>query len=176
MKKARKKGILQGVKAQDLMVSDVQTLSADALIEEAIETFEEYHISGAPVVDSAGRLMGVLTASDIARREHVSEGRLQPASSEYYLMNPLDEERGEGFWDDEEYFSQADYSPEILGQARVRDWMNPNIVSVTPETEVKDICEIMVRETIHRVLVVEGGTVKGIISSFDLVRFLSSLA
>ena len=173
MKNAPKKGTLQGIKARDLMVSDVQVLAADALIEEAIETLEEYHISGAPVVDSSGRLLGVLTASDIARREHVSEGRLQSASSEYFLMNPLDEERGEGFWDNEEYFSQADYSPEILGQARVRDWMNPNIVAVGPDADVKEVCRIMVHETIHRVLVVEGGVVKGIISSFDLVRFLA---
>lgn len=173
MKNHATKGLLEGITAQDLMVTDVQTLEADASVEEAIEIFEEYHISGAPVVDSAGRLLGVLTASDIARREHVKEGRLQAGNQEYYLANPLDEERDEGFWDEEDYFSQSDYGGETLGTARVRDWMNPNIVGVTPETGLKEVCEIMVAETIHRVLVVEKGVVKGIVSSFDLVRFLA---
>ena len=173
MKNAPQDGVLAGITARDLMVTDVQTLAADASIEEAIEVFEEYHISGAPVVDSAGRLLGVLTASDIARREHVSDGKLQASGGEYYLTNPLDDARGEGIWDEDDYFSQADYSPETLGEEKVRDWMSPNIVSVVPETPLKEVCEVMVRETIHRVLVVESGTVKGIISSFDLVRYLA---
>jgi CBS domain-containing protein len=173
MKKAAKRGVLDGLTARDLMVTDVQTLLADASIEEAIEIFEEYHISGAPVVDSAGCLLGVLTASDITRREHVSGGKLQPGNNEYYLANPLDEERDEESWEGEHHFSQTTYSGEVLGRTTVRDWMNPSIVSVAPERALQEICEVMVTEAIHRVLVVEKGVVKGIVSSFDLVRFLA---
>lgn len=157
----------------ELMQRDVATLSADATAEEAISTFEEYHISGAPVVDGGGTLIGVLSASDIARREHVSNDRIQTERSEYYLQVARDESRDDAVFD-EAPFPQSDYSPEAMAGARVRDWMNPSVVSVEPSASVRDACRIMAGESIHRVLVVEEGKLVGILSSFDVVRAVAN--
>ena len=151
------------IRAQDLMQTKVITLSPEASVAEAIETFEEDHISGAPVVDGAGHLLGVLSASDVTRKEHVVHGRLTTERSEYYFANPLDEETNS--------FSDIEgYSPETEGPECVRDWMTPNIISVAPTATLAAVCKTMVRESVHRLLVVEDGKLKGIVSSFDVVR------
>ena len=64
------------VRAKDLMQTDVTTLSAEDTITEAIRVFEEERIHGAPVVDGQGRLVGVLSASDIVKVSHVEGGRI----------------------------------------------------------------------------------------------------
>jgi len=161
------------VKASDIMQKDVLSLRADATVDEAIGLLEEYHVSGAPVLDGGGQLIGVLSATDIARREHVAEGRIG-SRSEYFMANPLEEEAESWSWEEDEQFLHEDYNPETLGQARVRDWMNPSIVSVQEEASLTEVCRLMVQENIHRVLVVEDGTLKGIISTFDVVRYLAT--
>ena len=54
--------------ASDIMVSDLVTLSPETDVLEAIDLLLEHHISGAPVVDDQGRLLGVLTELDCIRR------------------------------------------------------------------------------------------------------------
>ena len=64
------------VLARDVMQTDVLVFRPDDSIQSAAEQLEEIGASGAPVVDDAGRLIGVLTTSDIARSEHVDGGRI----------------------------------------------------------------------------------------------------
>ena len=51
----------------DLMASDPIVLSADLPLDEAAELLDRHHIGGAPVVDAAGALVGVLSLADLAR-------------------------------------------------------------------------------------------------------------
>ena len=154
-------------------VKELITLAPDATAKEAIETLEEYKIGGAPVVDSTGALLGVLTVSDIAREEHLVEGRLSTERSEYYLASPLDDED----WASErELAYMENYSPETAGPDAVRDWMTPEIISVEPDASLKSVCQLMVERSIHRVLVVEDSVLKGLLSTFDIVRHLAQTA
>lgn len=166
---------LRSVKARDVMQRDVITLSVHAPISEVVSTFEEYHITGAPVVDAAGRAVGVLSVADIAREDHVQGGRLESERYEYYLSNPLEEERDDMISGDEDIFAKKDYSGELLGEQRVEDWMTPRVISVDPDADLKSVCELMAKESIHRVLVTEEDSVLGIVSTFDVVRFLASV-
>jgi CBS domain-containing protein len=160
------------IKARDLMQKEVITLRAGATVQEAIETFEEYHISGAPVVDESGRLVGVLSARDITRTEHVRGGRIETMRTQYYLANPLEEE-GESLWVEEDLLGKEDYSPQVLGNETVGDWMKTEVVSVAPDASLKKLCRLMTEESIHRVLIVENGSVVGLVSTFDVVRHLA---
>lgn len=159
--------------AGDVMQKEVVTLSADATAKEAIELFEEYHISGAPVIDASGALVGVLSASDVARGEHLADDRIATERYEYFMQDPLDEEIDD-FPFESETFPQEDYSPEAMRGETVRDWMSPHVVSVAPDADMGTVCETMVRESIHRVLVVENDRLRGILSTFDIVRFLAN--
>lgn len=154
------------ITARDLMKTDVMKLEADERVESAVALFEEYHVGGAPVVDSAGTLLGFLSAHDVARSDHVERGRIVPERGDYGL-GPDDADDGEA------YFSKADYSPEVLEGGLVKDWMNPSVISCPPDATLKELCQVMVRESIHRVLIVEGKSLRGIVSTFDVVRHLA---
>ena len=148
------------------MQTDVIRLEADDRVESAVALFEEYHIGGAPVVDSAGKLLGFLSARDVARSDHVRSGRIVTERGDYSAGS------GE-LEDDGSFYSKSDYSPEILGSELVRDWMNPDVFSLPPTASLKEVCEVMVRESIHRVLIVEEKNLKGILSTFDVARYLA---
>lgn len=165
--KARKTLIdVAAIRARDVMQTDVLTLRPDDTVESAIALLEEYHVTGAPVVDESGRLLGVLSASDIARREHVERGKLSVERSGGY--SPDDDE---GI--DEELYERDDYSAEVRGDVRIQDWMSPGIVSVAPSTTLVAVCRAMRDESIHRVFVVEGGELRGVVSTSDLVRLIA---
>jgi CBS domain-containing protein len=155
------------IKARNIMQSEVVQLNSDASIKSAIETFEDYSISGAPVVNETGELVGVLSDTDIVKIEHLENDDIHVKRAEYYFNDPFDEL-------DEPFFSQEDYSPEALGQETVGDWMTPHVISVGPEAPLSEICAIMTRERIHRVFVVKEKKLLGVITTFDIVKKLGN--
>ncbi len=156
------------VRARDLMQTRVITLSASASIEEAVETFETERISGAPVVDVAGNPIGVLSAFDIARSEHVRDGRIESGHGRWYLADPLADEPN---YDVD--FNHEGYNPATLAEATVSDWMTRELVTVGPEAKLTEICGKMTEHGIHRVLVVADRKLMGIVTSFDIVRYFA---
>ena len=67
---------LETLLARDLMQTEVITLPENASIREAVQTFEECGIKGAPVVDITGKPIGVITSSDVARTGHLEGDRV----------------------------------------------------------------------------------------------------
>jgi CBS domain-containing protein len=155
------------VTARDLMRTKVETLSPEDTVETALARFEEAGIGGAPVM-ADGRLVGMLTLTDVARTEHLEHG--QPAPAEYVWD---DSEELEDADPEEVFYRKENYSPEVLGRALVGDWMSRGVVSVAPEASLQRVCEVMVREQIHRVCVTSGDRLVGLITSFDVVRHLA---
>lgn len=157
--------------ARDVMRTDVITLRADDTVESAVEMLEEYHVSGAPVVDGAGTLVGVLAVSDIARQEHVREGRLTAE----HTGGPVDlvDEEVSGADLEDELFALEDYSTELLGRVRVEEWMTRGLTHVRPDATLAEVCRLMMSESIHRVFVVEEGDLRGVVSTYDVVRLLA---
>lgn len=158
--------------ARDVMRPDVLVLHADDTIKSAAEQLEEIRASGAPVVDAAGKLVGVLTQSDIARSEHMSDDGVEARP-----VLPLDEvppvEIDEDAEEDEEVFPTEEYAEEVLGRLRVADWMSPGVIQVPPDMTLAAVCRRMLDEAIHRVFVVERDRLLGVVSTEDVVRLLA---
>jgi CBS domain-containing protein len=154
-----------GQTARDLMQPNVVTLPPEARLSEALALFEDESISGIPIVAQNGDIVGVLSEHDVARPEHMRKGRIDPTSGAYDFSG--DEE---ATVEDADYYGKEDYSPELLGEELVKDWMNPAVVGVPPEADVKTVCATMVREGVHRVMVLHGRRLVGIISSMDVVK------
>jgi CBS domain-containing protein len=159
------------IRAKDLMRGEVATLSADDSIETALALFEESRISGAPVVES-GRLVGMLTLADVSRTEHLRQGRIE-TEREYELAEVSGEELTDELDPDEVFYLKEDYSPEVLGRERVGDWMTSGVVSVPADATLQEVCRVMVERQIHRVCVSEGEKLVGLITSFDVVRYVA---
>lgn len=157
--------------ARDVMQSDVATLSAADTIETALSLFEEARISGAPVL-SNGRLVGMLSLADISRPEHLRDGRIE-TERDYVLSEPVGEERTDELDPEEAFYLKEDYSPALLGRELVGTWMSSGVVSVSPETPLTRVCEVMLDRQVHRVCVTRGEKLLGLISTFDVVRHVA---
>ncbi|HZL99695.1 MAG TPA: CBS domain-containing protein [Planctomycetota bacterium] len=167
---------LAEVRARDLMRTEVVTLTADATIREAVETLQDDRLGGVPVLDGAGKVVGFLSLADIARIEHLQGDRLAEARGDRQLSNPIGEALEEESVDDEEFASREDYSPELLGHETVGQWMTRGVISVPPDATLKELCATMVKESVHRLVVLERGRLKGIISTMDVVRHVAEHA
>lgn len=144
----------------EVMTRDVVTLTADQTIEEAVATLNERGISGAPVVDADGRLVGLLDDTDLI----LSEARLHaPTTVEIlgaYITLPGERHR----------FSQE--LRHALGQF-VGDVMDDDPVSVRETATVEDVATLVVDREVSRVPVVDRDRrLVGIVTRGDLVRTL----
>ena len=76
-----------------------------------------------------------------------------------------DEDEEESDWEESD-------EPNQLAADRVRDWMNPEVISISPDATLRQVCK-MAADKIHRVLVVEDGHSVGIVTSFDVVTHVA---
>lgn len=157
---------LSKVLAEEIMEKDVLELTTLTPIESAIELMQEYAISGAPVVDEAGTLVGVLSASDIIKRDRAHNEEPDEEGTSFYAADPFDAQNND-------FFSREDYSLDVLGRELAVDWMTPKVVSVGPEATLAEVCALMAGESIHRVFVVKDKRLQGVISTLDVVNYLA---
>jgi CBS domain-containing protein len=149
--------------ARDVMNERVLTVPADWTARELAEFLTDNEISGAPVVDEEGHVVGVVSLSDLARSE-IEEGRLIPdrSSPDYWVRSFDDEIAAEDL---------QGLRVEHEGPT-VREIMNPAVFSVDEDTPVSEVARSMIHSRIHRVLVTRGRKIVGIISTTDLLGLL----
>ena len=149
------------VVARDLMLTDLVTLSPELALVDAHRVLIESGISGAPVIDDGNVIVGVLSSSDLVRA--VAEEHDSDVSRADYFRDVLDFSGPEGA-------SDLDDFQDRLKELTVADAMTRELVTVGPNASLRDVAQTLARHRIHRVLVVEGDRLAGIISSFDFVE------
>jgi CBS-domain-containing membrane protein len=149
--------------AADLMMPSPMSLRAEATVREAITVLTDRGFSAAPVIDEAGRPIGVLSRGDILVHDREKSEHPRPASAYYEgdLRTGAGERLGGGF------------QVEQVDQTRVRDIMTPAVFSVAPETAAAKVIEEMLALKVHRLFVVDSaGVLIGVISALDVLRHL----
>ena len=134
------------MRATDLMTRNVASVSPDHNIRHAIALMLERQVSGLPVIDNDGHLVGMLTEGDLMRR--VGAGPAQPdrhQSPENYVRSHS--------W-------------------RVGDVMSTDIVSVDPSCPAARMADLMANRGIKRLPVIDNGRLAGIVSRADLLAVL----
>lgn len=142
--------------ARDIMTREVVTIRRDASVEELAKLLEEHRISGVPVLDQTGALVGVVTQSDLVQRSRDLE--LPPA------LNILDFHL---FLEMPSHFKKR--LEKLLGN-KVEDVMAADPVSIAPDTPVNEIASLMADKTVHTLPVLEKGKLVGIVGKLDLIR------
>lgn len=140
------------MKAHQIMTRNVITVSPDASINDAAKLMIDHRVSGLPVVDVEGSLVGMVTERDFLRRQEVGTGRQRPRWLEFL--------RGPG--------RQAVDFVREAGR-RVHEIMTREVISVAPDAELTDIVDVMERHGIKRVPVMQGDTLVGIVSRHNFV-------
>jgi CBS-domain-containing membrane protein len=147
------------MKAHHIMTRKVISIAPDASTERAARLMVENHISGLPVIDDAGVLVGIVTERDFLRRREVGTQRNRPRW--------LGLIAGPGI-------QAADYVRAAGRQ--VHEVMTPEVVTVTEDTPLTEIVALMEKHHIKRVPVVRDGKVVGIVSRQNFVQAVASLS
>jgi CBS domain-containing protein len=145
----------------DLMTRDVITVQPTTPLSDAIKLLVDRNISGLPVVDDAGKLVGVISESDLMWREKGLD--LPPhilfLDSVIYLENPLQHERD---------------LHKVLGQT-VGEVMTDRPISITIHSTLPMAARIMHDKKIHRLPVVDAEDRPiGILTQSDIVRAIAA--
>jgi CBS domain-containing protein len=152
--------------ARDLMQTAVLVLNESDSLLEAHQFFVRHDITGAPVIDDNGLLVGVVSIRDLMRTEG-EDHDVSRTVADYFC-----ESSG--------YASlrvDLDHLREGLSEIPVSEVMTRDPICVTPDSPVREIAALIRKHRIHRVLVASPGSegrleIAGIISLFDLVSLL----
>ena len=149
--------------ARDVMNAEILTVTEDMTVHELATFLTDHEISGAPVEDLKGRLIGVVSTTDLARSAFES-GSLEESEE-----HPFYHSWATGSLDPED---MAELHVEDEGML-VRDIMTPTVFAVDAEAPVSHVARSMLDGHLHRLLVIEGRKVVGIISTSDLLLLLT---
>lgn len=151
------------VTARDLMRTDLVTVSYASPLSDVEAKLGEHGFSGAPVVDEAGHIVGVISIKDlIARYSQDPDARPRREAGFYHLST---EELGR----DVELIGLPAESEETAA-----DLMTAEIYSVSPDAGLREIAKTMSSRRIHRVFVQDGGRYVGLISTMEILDALSA--
>lgn len=146
------------MKARDIMTPEVLTIDPDATVLQAVRIMLQHKVSGLPVVDTTGELLGIVSEGDFLRRAETNTERLRPRWLEF-LMGP-------GQLADEYVHTHA---------RKISDVMTRELVTVLEETTLDEVVNLMERHRIKRLPVMRGRRVVGIVSRANLMRALASM-
>jgi CBS domain-containing protein len=142
------------MKARDVMVSPVVTVMPNSSVKELAQTLLKNHISGVPVVDYQGQLVGIVSEGDLLRRSEADTERRRPR---WLLLLTADETVAA------EYIKARTH--------KVADVMVRDVVTADPDTSLDEIASLMENHSIKRVPIVSSGRrLVGIVSRANLIQ------
>ena len=145
------------MKASDVMTTKVVTIGPDSSLSDMIKLMLDHRISGLPVVNAEGKLVGIVTEGDCLRTETGTEVK-------------------RSFWRDLMTGSETLAAEYIRSHGRkVSEVMTPDPVVVAPDEDLNEVIHLMEKHQVKRVPVVRNGTVVGIVSRANLLQALAGL-
>ena len=152
--------------AQDIMSRELFAVSPEMSLIDMDKALSSRKISGAPVV-SSGELIGIVTSTDIGRR-FSSNLKTEAGETSYYWHS-------NGTMTNLIVGSETDAGDlvERLSRCTVADIMTDDVISVSPDDEIKVVASLMSKYKIHRILVVDDKRPVGMITSLDMVELLT---
>jgi CBS domain-containing protein len=153
--------------ASDLMQTAVKVIDPEESLIELERALLEARVSGFPVVDKTGRLVGIVSRSDLVRQLGVEQS-LAEYRSDYY--------RDLHYYETDPAATLAGIGRQLgerIEQLRVKDVMIRNLRHVSPDTPVQDIARMFIHHHIHRLPVVAGDRLVGIVTTIDLIRLIA---
>lgn len=146
------------MKVSDVLTRRVISIDPQATVMEAVRLMLQNHISGLPVIDAKGKLVGMLTEGDLLRRAETGTQRHRKRWVEFVL--------GPGRMADEYVHTHA---------RRVSEIMTTDPVTVGEEVSLDEVVRLMEERSVKRLPVVRGGKVVGIVARANLMHALASV-
>jgi len=147
------------LKARDIMTTNVVTVNPQTSVRELASLLLERKISGAPVVDDAGKVLGVVTESDLIfqnKRVHLPTA-VAILDAFVFLESP----------------DRTEQELKKMAGAKVGDICSEQLITVGPETELEEIATLMAEKKVHTLPVLEDERLVGIIGKSDIIRTIA---
>lgn len=145
------------MKAQDIMTRQVVTVTPDTPVPVAAKLMTEHRISGLPVIAKDGRILGVVSVSDLVHRVETGTQRKRKWWAVLFTDNQ----------------SLAREFVKTHGQT-VADIMTRKVVCVAADADLRHVADVLDRNNVKRVPVLDQGKLAGILSRTDLVRAVAT--
>lgn len=145
--------------AKDIMRRKVVAVESWLTVPEVAKVFLDKGISGAPVVDEVGAILGVVSQTDLVRT------RREEADGVPSYHRDLDDSA-----------RSAGLHLEEMDRTRVEQIMTPGAISLDENTPIEKVAKVMVDSHIHRVIITRGERLAGIVTTMDMMRALITLA
>lgn len=142
--------------AADVMTSDVITVKKETTIRELAELFARNRISSAPVVDDGGKMIGIVTETDLIEQDKSLHIPTVVTIFDWVIYLESDKK-----------FEKE--LKKMTGQT-VGDIYTDKVVQVSPSTPVSDVADIISSRRINSIPVVDGDRLVGIVARIDLIR------
>ncbi len=146
------------LKVEEIMTREPLTVAPDTPITEAAKLLLERRINGLPVVDSTGRLVGIICQSDL-----VTQQKKFPIPTLFTLLDgliPLQSTKS------------LDREVKKITATRVGDAMTEDPVTVSPDMTLDEVASLMVDRKFHTLPVVREDALVGVIGKEDVLRTL----
>ncbi|MFY9622785.1 MAG: CBS domain-containing protein [Rhodoplanes sp.] len=143
--------------AVDVMVRDVVTTKPDDLVADAIKLLIQHDVSALPVVDSAGKVIGIISEADLVRREEIGTEKHRP----WWL----------------EALTPASTLAEEFAKSHgrhVSEVMSTKVVSASEDTPLGEIATLLERNRIKRIPILRDGKLVGVVSRSNLIQAVAS--
>ncbi|MFQ5909339.1 MAG: CBS domain-containing protein [Thermoplasmata archaeon] len=150
------------MKVKEMMVADTVVLRPEETVADAVEKFAKHRISGCPVVDNQGRVIGIMTETDILNS-------LKTHYKELKMRVPPETIIGISFVEIIKKREAVEAFEEITN-ARVRDAMTRNVITAGPEDELEEVIQRMVESDVNRIPIVDESLLVGIVTRGDVIR------
>ena len=147
------------MRADQIMTRPVITVTPETTIVEAANTMLQRHISGLPVVDASGKLVGIISEGDFIRRSEIGTQRQRGRFMRFILGS-----NGEA----------KDFVHEH--GRKVGEIMTSEPHTIKEDTDLEKIVELMESNRVKRLPVMRGDKLVGIVSRSNLLQAVASLA
>lgn len=147
------------MKVKDIMTTEVITLAPEMGIVNAARILIDNHINGAPVVNSEGKIIGILCRDDL-----ISQQKKLPVPSFFVVLDgiiPMSSPR------------HMEKELDKIAATNVEHAMTVKPITLTPETDIEEVAALMVDKKLHTLPVVDSkGELVGIVGKEDVLKTL----
>ncbi|MFW5792015.1 MAG: CBS domain-containing protein [Desulfohalobiaceae bacterium] len=143
----------------EIMTRDVITVRPDTPVAEAAKLLLDKRVNGLPVVDEDNTLVGIICQSDL-----ITQQKKLPLPTYFTLLDGLIPLTSLG---------SVERQINKMSATEVKDAMTVDPVSVSPDSDVQEVANLMVEKNFHTIPVVKEGKLAGIVGKEDILRMLA---
>ena len=147
------------MRAHQIMTRTVISVTPETKIVDAANTMLQKHISGLPVVDATGKLVGIVSEGDFIRRSEIGTQRKRGRFLKF-ILGPGKE--------------AADFVHEH--GRKIGEIMTPQPLTITEDTPLDEIADLMEKNGVKRLPVMRADKIVGIVTRSNLLQAVASLA